>query len=259
MKRIIRLCWLVAVLAVDARHVAAADADPLDAVEKSSTEWLQTRLEASRLEAAWASERTLLESTLAAMTERASAEEEKRDLARAKAAKDRDEIATLRDRARASQEDLSALENRLKEAGGRLTALRPALPPRLSAALELAYRSLERPNLSPAERMQLTITVLNRCIQFNRVITAGEEQIQMPGDENPRVMQVMYWGLSHGYALDERTNQAWVGHATAGHWAWQPHPDAAPRIAHLLKIFNGKADPQFVIVPVAADAQAPAH
>jgi len=91
--------------------------------------------------------------------------------------------------------------------------------------------------------------VLNRCAQFDRVVTAGEDVLTLEGESGAKSLDVIYWGLSHGYAIDRSTRKAWLGRPGAGGWRWEPAPDAYARVAHLLDIARDRADPAFVVVP----------
>jgi len=227
----------------------ARGADPIESVEKAATEWVKTRAETTRLESDWASQRPLLESTVSAMTEHARTAEEKRDLLKAQTAKDRDEIEAAQVRNKETSEGLQVADARLKVLKDQLIQLRPSLPPRLSAALELAYRSLAATDLGPSDRMQATMTVLNRCVQFNRTVTCDDEVLSIEGEPGPRSFEVIYWGLSHGYALDRTAKRVWLGSPEPKGWQWEPHPEAAPRVIELIAVYKDKAEPEFIPVP----------
>jgi hypothetical protein len=224
-------------------------ADTLETVGKSADEWVKLRVETTRLETAWREERALVEAMVAALNERAVAAEEKRDLVKARTAKDREELDGLQAKIAAEGDDLRAFETRLKVLTGRLDALRPALPPRLSEALEMTFRSLKNPALPPGERMQLAMNVLNRCAQFNRTIVVGEDVLALDGTAPAKSLQVIYWGLSHGYAVDRATHQAWVGGPGAGTWRWEAQPGAFDNVVRLIAVATDQADPGFVTVP----------
>lgn len=232
-------------------------ADPLETVAKSADEWVKLRVETTRLETAWQEERSLVESMVTALKERAVTAEEKRDLVQAKTAKDREELDALRAKITAEGNDLRAFDARLKELAAKLIALRPALPPRLSDALEMSFRSLGNPALPAGERMQLVMNVLNRCTQFNRSITIGEEVLAPDGVAPAKSLEVIYWGLSHGYALDRAAHQAWVGAPVGGDWRWEPKPAAFESVQRLLAVAGDKADPDFVIVPATVIRSVP--
>ena len=250
------LKWLAMALA-SAWFARTCAADPLDAVEKSAGEWVKLRVETARLESAWQEEHTLVESMVAALNERAVAAEEKRDLIKARTVKDREELAGLSAKIETEGNDLRAFDARLKDLTAKLVALRPALPPRRAEALEMSFRSLANPELSAGERMQLAMNVLNRCAQFNRSVTAGEEVLAPDGAAPARSLEVIYWGLSHGYAVDRAAHQAWLGAPGAGGWRWEPKPEAFEGVVRLLAVAHDRADPDFVIVPATVSRSLP--
>ncbi len=229
---------------------AAPDTDPLVPGERAAAEWIKTRLETTRVEGEWAADRPILESTIGGLKERVQTLEEKRDLLKARTAKDRDEIGAMEAKNKEAAEDLAAVETRLQALVGQLTALRPSLPPRLSEALDLSYKSLANATGKPTgERMQLAMTILNRCSLFNRTVTCGEEVLTIDGETGAKSLNVIYWGLSHAYALDTEAGKAWYGSPEAGGWRWEPSPESARSVARLIAIYNDKADPDFVSVP----------
>lgn len=236
-------------LALLAPTVSIAASDPLDDVNQSAREWIKLRLETKQIDTAWRSERELLESTLAALKERASALEEKRALALTRTAKEREELDGLRAKKDASADDLKACEARLRTLAEKLLALRPNLPPRLSDALELSYRSLVSADLGFAERLEVAMTMLNRCAQFNHVITTGEDVLTLDGESAPKSLDTIYWGLSHGFALDRAGHKAWLGRPGATGWRWEPQPEIYDRVAKLLAMARDRADPEFIVVP----------
>ncbi len=224
-------------------------ADPIQEVGATASEWVKTRAETVRIETDWARNRSLLTGTIGALKERADRLQEQRDLLFAGTAEQRGEEADLTARLVRSRENLKTTETRLQELTARVLKLRPALPPRLSDALDLSYRSLAGNEASPSERMQLVMTVLNRCAQFNLTITQGDETLTLPGEAGPKSVEVIYWGLSHGYALDRAAGKAWLGTAADGAWAWQVLDGAAPAVTRLLAIRRDESDPSLVTVP----------
>jgi hypothetical protein len=230
---------------------AAFAADALQSVDKTAGEWIKLRLETARLETEWQTQRGLVESTVAALKERAGALEEKRDLVKAKTAKDREELDALRGKIQSASDDLNAFDARLKALAEKLTKLRPNLPPHLSEALEMSYRSLADGKSSPGERMQVAMNVLNRCAQFNRLISVGEDVLSLAGEPPQKSFEVIYWGLSHGYAIDRGARKAWLGSPGSNGWRWE-QTDAFDGVVKLIAIANDKAEPEFVAIPAVA-------
>ncbi len=250
-------CLVLATLVAAPAFTRAADT--LETVAQSADEWVKLRVETTRLETAWQEERTLVESMVAALKERAVTAEEKRDLVKAKTARDREELDALRAKLEAEGNDLRAFETRLKELTAKLVALRPSLPPRFSEALELSFRSLANPALPPGERMQLAMNVLNRCAQFNRSITVGEDVLTPDGAPPAKSLEVIYWGLSHGYAVDRAAHKVWLGSPASGGWRWEPKPEAFENVVRLIAVASDKADPDFVLVPATVSRSLPAQ
>jgi hypothetical protein len=216
------------------------------------------------LESDWKVQKELLESTVAALGERAQTTEAKRDDLKARTATDRTELADVQAKNNAATEGLKATDARLNELQARLLRLRPSLPPRLSEALELSYRSLAEEKGGPSERMQVIMTILNRCAQFNRTVTSDVEILNLPGEPRPKSLPVLYWGLSHAYTLDRATGRAWLGVPGPNGWQWAAQPGAADAVAALLAVHNDKAEPTFVAVPArlahpAGATSTPAH
>ena len=247
--RLCRTAALSALISLSSTGVLAADPQPVENVERVAADWVKARIETTRIETEWGTQRQLLESTVNGLSERAQTLEIKRDYLQAKTAKDREELANLAAMDKTSVASLQGVEGRVQAMSTRLLQLRPSLPPRLSTALEMSYRSLAAPSLTVSERMQLNVTVLTRCAQFNRAITSEKEVVDVGGGGSPELLEVVYWGLSHGYALNRTAGLAWLGFPGPQGWKWEPHPDAAGAVAKLIAIHDDKADPDFVTVP----------
>ncbi len=231
-----------------APFAAAAETDPLTLGENAAREWIRVRTETNQLETEWKLQRPLLESTVAALQERAGSLEEKRDGLTAKTAKDREEIAALKATKTQTEAELAEAQKRLDAVAARLVQIRPTLPPRLSEALEFSYRTLADPKVCVGERMQTVVTMLGRCMQFNRGVSLGEEVLAIDSGP-PRSLEVIYLGLGQGYALDRAAGKVWRGGPGSAGWQWEPRPESRPAIERLIAIYNDKADPEFVPVP----------
>lgn len=238
------------VLLAFASVMRASAADPIEEVGKSAAAWIDTRAETARIASAWTQDRELLTGTLNGLKERAQRLTEQRDKLLAITAEERAEQDTLAARLAASKQSLADVETRLVTLTERALQLRPSLPPRLSEALEMSYRSLAGKEGSPGERMQWLMTIINRCAQFNLGITQGDEVLALAGESGPKSVETIYWGLSHGYALDRVANKVWLGAPGANGWQWEPLDAAAARgVVELIAIRRDEAAPRLVTVP----------
>lgn len=226
-------------------------ASPLDDVQKTVTEWVRVRAETARIEDDWTWQQMLMQSTLDALQERTLQLEAQRTELEARTAEERRDTADLMARRQALKDAKAQAEDHLRLLGERLARMRTWLPPRLSDALELPYRSLAKPDADVSDRMRYAMVILNRCVQFNRTVSVDEEMITASNGER-RLMEVVYWGLSHGYALDRSGNEAYLGGPTESAWAWTTLPDMAPQVARLINASRDKAEPAFVILPAQA-------
>ena len=241
---------LIVVLTLAAQPLfGGAEPAGAEAVKSVTAVWIKARLETSRLETEWRTDRQLLESTVNTLTDRAQTLESKRDYLQARTAKDREELSVLAATEKSALADVKEMEERARALSTRLLKLRASLPPRLSAALEMSYRSLSAASLAVGERIQLNSTVLNRCAQFNRTITCEEELLDLERGSPPRLVEVLYWGLGQAYAMDHTNSRTWRGKPGSEGWTWDPLSGPAEPIAALIAIYRDKAVPDFVTLP----------
>ncbi len=222
---------------------------PLNDVQKAASEWARLRSETSRLEKEWDSEKELLDASISGLGVQATQLAAEHDTLAARTATARDEIQALTDANLATAERITHAGERITELAAKLIALRPALPPRLSTALDLPYRSIGTPEIAPAELMRHSMAILNRCNQFNQSFVLSEEILPVTPGGEPRLLEVIYWGLAQGCALDRSAGEAFVGRAVNGTWTWQPQPDLVGRIADLIDIHRDETSPVFVTIP----------
>ncbi|HEX2855511.1 MAG TPA: DUF3450 family protein [Opitutaceae bacterium] len=229
--------------------LASRAEESIDSVEKAAVEWAKIRAETVRLETEWKSRRELLESSQVALKERIRFLENKRDALTAKTASERQSLAALNENTATATRAMATVTTHLNQLTAQVVQLRPSLPPRLSQALELPYRSLADTAISPGDKVQLLVKLLNRCAQFNKSVTFAEEALSPETGAPPRLLEVLYWGLSHGYALDRTSGKAYYGSPGEKAWTWEVLNGETERISTLIAIYKDKADPLFVDVP----------
>ncbi len=222
---------------------------PLNDVQTAASTWARLRAETSRLEKDWAAEKAVLDASISGLNLQAEQLAAERDVLTARTASAREEIATKTAANLATAADIEAAGARIGKLAAQLVALRPALPPRLSAALELPYRSVAAPDLAVAERFRHAMTILNRCNQFNQSFVLAEEILPVAPGTEPRLLEIVYWGLAQAAALDRAHDQAFVGRPVDGVWTWQEQDGLAGDVAELLDVYQDKAPPAFVTLP----------
>ena len=241
-----RFGLFVAALVATGLNVAA---ETLDDVRQAAAAVARVRAETATLESDWRWQRETLGASWQALIQQKDALAHDAELWKANLSAENSEIAGLQAKSGAARAIFDEVDQRLKAISEQLVSMQPWLPPRLARAVELPCRTLGDPRLPAAERMQHIATVWSRCMLFNRSITCAEEALTLGGDKNARVIEVIYWGLSHGYALDTSNGTAFHGFPGKDGWVWEEQPDIAPRVARLVAIYNDRADPELVSVP----------
>ena len=225
---------------------SSLSATPLKDVQTAATTWANLRSELVRLETEWAGEKKVISASVTGLTQRA----EQMDLAfealESETSRERRELDELRQENETTTAGLAEANTRMAAVASRLLALRSALPPRLSTALELPFKSLASPDIAAGERAQHVMTVLNRCNQFNQAFVLAEEIIPTSPGAEPQLLETIYLGLAQGCGIDRAANKAYIGRPVNGTWTWTHEPDLAAVIA----IYQDRAEPTFVTMPV---------
>ena len=230
--------------------IPLAGATPLDDVQTAATTWANLRSEMTRLETDWTAEKQVLTASIAGLNQRAEQMALAHEVLFAGPVYDRRELEELHTQNDAISANLNLADARMADVAQKLIALRPALPPRLSTALDLPYRSLAAADLPAGERAQHVMTILNRCNQFNQAFVLAEEIIPTSPGADPQLLEIIYLGLAQACAIDRAANQAYVGRPMDGRWTWTHEPDLAGEIATMIAIYQDRAEPTFVTVPM---------
>ncbi len=239
------MAWLLPFSAIPMLGIEA-----MDSIHESARKWIDIRLETSQLQTDWLWQKNLLGSMQEALEFKVSQFEEREALLVAQMATEKQKVEQTREQVKQLREELATLEEHNQQMIEKLQSLKMFLPSTLSDSLELAFSSLSDPALSTGEKMQLVVTILNRCTQFNDKITYGEVIAPSSTEEKEHVLCVLYWGLSHAYALDQETGDTYLGKPVEKGWNWIPSPGLESEVRRLIDIFNEESDPDLVKAPV---------
>jgi len=225
-------------------------ATPLNDVQEAAAKWADLRSETTRLESEWLSEKALLDASISHLESVADQLQLQQEVLIADAKKAQQEVdqLTAENQLRAGQ--LAVANAQIARLAAELAELRPALPPRLSAALDLPFRTITNPELSPADLMRHTMTILNRCQQFDQTFVLTEEVLPVTPDGQPRLLEVVYFGLAQACALDRSADEAFIGRPFEGVWQWEYVPGLAPEAVKLIDVRQDTVPPEFVELPV---------
>ncbi|MCD6218885.1 DUF3450 family protein, partial [Candidatus Calescamantes bacterium] len=134
----------------------------------------------------------------------------------------------------------------LKEAEKFLKRWQAVLPPFLLTSLRkplLQISSPEEENFS--RRLQTVLTILGEIERISSGIHYGK-QILITPDNKKREMEVIYLGLSQGFAVSSDDKLGGVGRIKDGKWVWEWEEGLAPRIREAIKYYEKEKLPHLV-------------
>lgn len=138
----------------------------------------------------------------------------------------------------------------------RLRGVRERLPVPLREQVDDLFRRLNRGDeteggaVTLSERAQTLVSIMTLMDQFNSRVTLTHH-LYRDDDGGELDVQVLYWGLAMGLAVDVNGTRAWMLTPTDTGWSWQDHSDSAAAVRQLVDIHSREVRPALVSVPVA--------
>jgi hypothetical protein len=102
--------------------------------------------------------------------------------------------------------------------------------------------------LPVTKQIQITVSALSEIEKLENSIHSVSEIIDI--DNSRRKMDVIYPGLSCGFAVSSDNSIAAVGRPNAAGWKWQSSPEIAAEVRRLVDIKNHELPPQLVTLPL---------
>ncbi len=237
---------LVVALAALAASSAAAQDDPVRAIDALALQWTGLEQQRHRLDAEWRTQKPLLEQRLALL------EREADELTALLEASSRQQgeveeqrLELLEEQTRLEREQ-DALQRTLNQAAITLRALHRQLPPPLVAAWDAALPRLDDPLSTATEKLQLVLEVLGQLDDFARRVTLHETVMTLADGRDYAVEQV-YLGVSHGWYVSADQRLAGAGRAGPDGWQWTTTDDGRA-VARIIAILERRADPSLVSI-----------
>jgi len=231
----------------------AVDADPVREIDTLALQWTSLAHQKDRLEANWREQKPVLEQQLSLL------DRETRELNDflAASAEQQDEVEQkrlelLEEQTRLEGEQ-SVLERALVQAGIKLRALHPQLPPPLFAAWAEDLPRFDDTILTASEKLQLVTELMGQIDDFERKVTLNEAVMTLADGREHLVKQV-YLGLSHGWYVTDDQRFAAAGTTGPDGWQWTA-VDEAQEIAAIIGILERRLDPELVAIGLRLNAQ----
>ena len=217
-------------------------------------EWVEVEKLISEEESKWKTERATLNDLADAL--RGEIEQLDENLA-----KSHEEAAGVsRQRTELSARKLAAENATLDLARGvrdlerELIAALPAFPTplrdRLVSYLEKLTDKEKRSALPLRERLETCVAILQSAQLFHQAVNLAQQELILD-DGRSREFQVLYFGLSRAYFVNEAGSVAGYGSPDAAGWNWTRADSLASEIRKGVFIRNKRALPAFLNLPVA--------
>lgn len=168
----------------------------------------------------------------------------------------RADLLERRVRLRTAIAGVDGVLQRLQPAVADLAAQVPAslMTPDLAAALQPDTDSADS-QASVSARLQRTLGALTAIESLQAAVHVTRAMVALP-DAPRREMDVVFLGLACGYAVTTDDSLAAAGRPTPQGWRWEPLPNEAAAIRHLIQVANQDVVPVLITFPVGIAAGA---
>ena len=247
-----QLRWVFLFGLIAAFGLCAGADEPLPAVntlEQLVSKWVELSKELGREEETWREqkdalkqerqlllkEKELLENEIAAAREKqTSAEKERAHL--------------LRDE-KEMKEALSACLPAISRAEAELKRLAALVPSKLGGALKKGLDRLASSSQAVSRRLRIIVGLYKEIERLENQVHLVRETLEVERGVF-REMDVIYLGLSQGYAVSLDDEVAGIGRPCAGGWGWQWHPELSAGIRSAISCYRREASPDFSYLPL---------
>ncbi len=212
-------------------------------VSEEASDWKAEKASLSDLAAALRGEIEELDENLAESDEEAAGVSRQR--------------AELNDRKATAENATARLLQGVRELERELITALPAFPAPLRDRL-VSYREKltnkeKRSTLPLRERLETCVAILQAAHLFHQAVNLEKQEFSLD-DGRSREFQVLYFGLSRAYFVNEAGSVAGYGTPTASGWKWTRADSLAAEIRKGALIRNKRALPAFLQLPVQAPA-----
>lgn len=224
---------------------------PLKETRTTLEKWVQTRQIISKAQSDWKSDQDTIQQTIQLFERELKATEEqlsKFSTNNTQIARERAEAASLKEDSEkglaAAREFAGDLENDIK-------ALAPRLPVPLQEIIKPLLNRMpadEKTRMTAAERLQVSVGILNELDKFNSAVSLfNEKRTNARGEEV--AVETVYIGLGAAYFTNDSGDFAGIGVPSQETWEWQIKPELAKTVREVIQIYRNERPARFVSLP----------
>lgn len=216
------------------------------------SEWVKTERIISEEKASWNAERELLGDLIATLKVENAGLDENLAKSEAEMANMSRQRAELSERQLRAGDAVKALSGKIEELERRAQALLPIFPTPLRDRIGRFSEAIQNPNRSSEfslrERLENAVAVLQAANLFHQGVNLEKQKFTIDG--KTREFQVLYYGLSVGYFVNQASTTAGYGLPGVKGWEWTQDNDLADEVRQAVTIRNKRAMATFVELPL---------
>ncbi len=241
------LCFVPTLAPVFAQQ---AEVDRLNGL---TDRWIELELERAEAWNAWKAQKQIFEIHLAALEDQKKAlEAEITEVVNQNDNREA-EVESLDAAIAEQREFLQSLESALpgleSDTIGAVGVFPPPLREELAGQIDGVRRAIDGETTALSRRIQWLLTIVTTAERFNNTLTLSSE-IRDIGDRQAQI-QVLYWGLASGFAVQEQLGKAWILSPAREGWEWAEADEHVREIADLIRIFEKRKEPGIIMLPVS--------
>ena len=249
------LCAVVAACILSPSPLSrAADKASVAGLESLTAQWVALQMETAGEQRDWNEQRDQLTREIALLEAEADHLADAMSAMRRESAVITDQRVNLIAEQRALRHAATEMVPLLTEAEEALRSMAARVPPALRQALNDGGRLLPgvaADRLSVGQRLQQVAGTLESFGTLTRSIHTVREVLNDTSGQR-REMDVIYLGLTRGYAVAPDNRWAAVGRPGPSGWQWSHAPDLAATIRHAIDIAQENHAAELVLLPLGA-------
>ncbi|MBO94625.1 MAG: hypothetical protein CMI32_06985 [Opitutales bacterium] len=216
------------------------------------SEWVQTERLISEEKAQWEADRELLGDLIATLKAENKALDENLAKSEAEMVDVSNQRAGLNERRAKAEEAAKVLDRKINELERRALTLLPAFPSPLRERVGRFAEAIESPKrsnqFSLRERLENAVAVLQAANLFHQAVSLEKQKFTIEG--KTREFQVLYYGFSVAYFVNDAATTAGYGMPGPSGWQWTQDDDLAAKVSQAVAIRNKRAMATFVELPL---------
>ncbi|MEM9157750.1 MAG: DUF3450 family protein [Verrucomicrobiota bacterium] len=241
---------MLPLLIIAAISTIRAQDDQITRIEQDTDRWIEIQSNIASEKNNWKTDKELLEGSIKVLATRKSALEQMLDSNKTASGVFTSNYEKVANSITENEEAIAHLEQKLPAIEERLRTLASRLPRPIRSEVQAQLDKLPKPGdeirATATTRVQSLIATITAIDQFNNSLTLSHE-LRPDGNGGEIDVEILYWGLSAGYAATSKRDKAWVLTPAENGWDWSPSTEVE-QISGLIALYEQSENPRLVSV-----------